>query len=132
MILLALLDLRQPPPASGRIRGSKATCGEIGRPRTGAEEHKIDWAAALKANGIETRLGDALRQLINDYRSQPISGIILLTDGEQNAGLDPSAAIEVAQEAGIPIYPIGLGTDRHPTSVEIADFAVPVARLSRR
>ena len=81
---------------------------------------------ALKANGIETRIGDASRQLVSDHRSQPISGIVMLTDGGQNAGLDPSAAIEMAKEAGISVYTIGLGSDRHPTNVDIADFAAPV------
>ncbi len=122
--LIALVDWRQSLP-SGSSGASKASLVKQATAANGGE-HKIDWAAALKANGLETCIGDALRQLVNDHRSQPIAGIILLTDGEQNSGLDPSAAIDVAQEAGIPIYPIGLGTKRHPTSVEIADFAVPV------
>ena len=124
--LLVLLNWRDAPASSAtgesRESQSRAKPSDAKQP----EEHKIDWAAALKANGTETRLGEALRQLVTDHRSQPISGIIVLTDGEQNAGLDPSAAIEAAQEAGIPIYPIGLGSDRRPTNVEIADFAAPV------
>jgi hypothetical protein len=123
--LLVLLNWRDAPASSANSDAAKANSA---KPTDGKqpEEHKIDWAAALKANGTETRLGEALRQLVTDHRSQPISGIILLTDGEQNAGLDPAAAIEAAQEAGIPIYPIGLGSDRRPTNVEIADFAAPV------
>ena len=90
-----------------------------------AAEQKIDWATALRAVGRETRLGDALRQLIGDERSQPLAGVIVLTDGGQNAGLDAASAADVAKEAKIPIYAVGLGSDRRPTSVRIASFAVP-------
>ncbi|HEX3999579.1 MAG TPA: VWA domain-containing protein [Pirellulales bacterium] len=123
--LLALLDWRQVPPSGATADSSSPDSGKSPAAKQ-AKEHKIDWATALKANGIETRIGDALRQLVSDHRSQPISGIVLITDGGQNAGLDPSAAVEVAQEAGMPVYTIGLGSDHRPTSVDIADFAVPV------
>jgi hypothetical protein len=122
--LLVLLNWREAAP-SGDTSDSKADAAKASEKKH-AEEQKVDWATALKANGVETRIGDALRQLIADHRSQPISGIVLLTDGGQNAGLDPSAAIDMAKEAGISVYTIGLGSDRRPTSVDIADFAVPV------
>src|SRR5207253_3806249 len=69
--------------------------------------------------------GECLRQLVNDERAQPVSGVVVFTDGGQNAGLGPSAAIEAAREAKIPVYLVGLGSERRPTSVRIADFAVP-------
>jgi hypothetical protein len=130
--LLVLLDWRDAPPSPGKADDDVSPGKRRDAlPRANAEtkqapDRNIDWATALKANGTETRLGEALRQLINDHRSQPISGVVLISDGEQNAGLDPSAAIEAAQEAGIPVYTIGMGTDRRPTDVEIADFAAPV------
>jgi hypothetical protein len=128
--LLVLLNWRDAPapnaagesPKAESAKASAATHTEMKR----TEEKKVDWATVLKANGIETRLGEALRQLISDNRSQPIAGVVLLTDGGQNAGLDPSAAIKMAQDAGVAVYPIGLGTLHHPTNVDIADFAVPM------
>ncbi len=86
---------------------------------------KIDWAAALKPRGLETRLGECLRQLTADERSQPVSAVIVFTDGGQNAGIEPSAAIAAAREAKIPIYCVGLGSEKRPVSARIADFAVP-------
>ena len=118
--LLVLAGWRESPPPDA---AQPAPVPSPAADQTG--EHKVDWATALNANGTETRLGECLRQLINDQRAQPISGVILLTDGGQNAGLDPAAAVEAAREAKIPVYAIGLGSDRRPASVRIANFAAP-------
>ena len=84
-----------------------------------------DWAKLLAPTGTETRLGQALRQLIQDERGTPVSGIIVFSDGGQNAGISPEAAVELAQEAKIPVFTVGLGSDRQPTNVAVCDLAVP-------
>lgn len=81
--------------------------------------HAIDWAKALSATGPQTRLGDALRQLVYDERSSPVSGIVVFSDGEQNAGASVEAAVDAACEASIPIYPVGLGSDREAFNVRV-------------
>jgi hypothetical protein len=91
--------------------------------QSGAEP--VDWAKLLAPTGTETRLGQALRQLIQEERGTPVSGIIVLSDGGQNAGVSPDAAVELAQEAKIPVFTVGLGSDRQPTSVAVCDWVVP-------
>lgn len=68
-----------------------------------------------------TAIGDAiasavekLKSLDKRQRKQVASKIvILLTDGENNAGtLEPLAAAELAQTMGIKVYTIGVGTDQ--------------------
>jgi hypothetical protein len=92
---------------------------------TEAKAEETNWAKALAPTGMETRIGQALRQLIQTERGTPVSGIVVLSDGGQNAGISPEAAVELAQEAKIPVYTIGLGSDRQPTNVAVSDFAVP-------
>ena len=92
----------------------------------GAEEKTPDWAKLLAPTGVETRLGQALRQLIQEERDTPVSGIIVFSDGGQNAGIPPEAAVALAQEARIPVYTVGLGSDRQPTNVAVCDLAAPV------
>ncbi len=92
----------------------------------GDDEQPFDWQQALAPVGVETRLGAALRQLIYDERAQPISGVVVFSDGGQNAGIDVSAAIEMAREAKIPVFTVGLGADHQPTNVRIADFVAPI------
>ncbi|HWB08990.1 MAG TPA: vWA domain-containing protein [Pirellulales bacterium] len=85
----------------------------------------LDWEAGLEPRGTETRLGQALRQWIDAERSSPVSGIVVFSDGQQNAGVDPGAAIGLAREARIPIYTVGLGSLNQPTNVRISDFVAP-------
>jgi hypothetical protein len=85
----------------------------------------FDWQSALEPQGAETRLGQALRQWIEAERSQPLSGIVVFSDGQQNAGIDTGAAIALAREARIPIYAVGLGSLAQPINVRISDFVVP-------
>ncbi|MBX7166467.1 MAG: hypothetical protein K1X74_08955 [Pirellulales bacterium] len=85
-----------------------------------------DWANLLAPAGAETRLGAALREVIDDQRGGPVSGVVLLTDGGQNAGPDTRAAVAAAQEAKLPIHAVGLGTDQLPANVRVADLLAPV------
>jgi hypothetical protein len=85
----------------------------------------LDWSKLLAPAGTETRLGQALRQLIQTERGAPVSGIVVLSDGGQNAGIAPEAAVALAQEAKIPIFTVGLGSDRQPSNVAVSDLAVP-------
>ncbi len=63
------------------------------------------------ANG--TAIGTGLTTAINRLRESksPSKIVILLTDGENNAGqIDPLTAAEIAREFGIKVYTIGVGT----------------------
>ncbi len=94
-------------------------------PQPSAAQSPIDWRKWLAPKGTETRLGQALRQLIHDERSSPVAGVVVFSDGGQNAGISPDAAMALAREAKIPVYTVGLGSDRPPSQVRVADLAVP-------
>jgi Ca-activated chloride channel family protein len=73
-------------------------------------------AAMLKESvvglaGRETAIGDAIGLAVKRLRDQPEGNrvLVLLSDGENTAGnLDPIAAAELAREAGVRIYTIGM------------------------
>lgn len=83
------------------------------------------WEDVLVPGGAETRLGQALRQTIYDEAGQPLSGVVLITDGRQNAGIDPNAAVAAAIEAKTPVHVIGIGSDKQPVNVRVSDFMAP-------
>jgi len=112
---------KQQPPAAVEDDATAAADS----PGAQAAEKPIDWAKLLSPTGKETRLGQALRQLIHDERGPPVSGVILLSDGGQNAGISPDAAVQLAQEAKIPVFTVGLGSDRQPAHVRVSDLVVP-------
>ncbi len=60
-----------------------------------------------------TAIGTGLITAVNRLRNSqsPSKIVILLTDGENNAGqIDPVTAAEIAKEFGIKVYTIGVGT----------------------
>ncbi|MEX0713223.1 MAG: hypothetical protein WD278_12785 [Pirellulales bacterium] len=83
------------------------------------------WQQALAPRGPETRLGQALRQLISEEQAAPVAGVVVFTDGGHNAGIEPAAAVGLAREAGIAIYPVGLGSLEQPVNVRVSDFVAP-------
>ncbi len=85
----------------------------------------IDWQTELQPQGSESRLGQSLRTLITEERNGPVSGIVVFSDGGQNAGIDPAVAIAAARDAQIPIYTVGIGSDRRPANVRISDLVAP-------
>jgi hypothetical protein len=92
---------------------------------TNATKPIIDWTKELEPRGIQTRLGDALDDQLYRYRSVPLAGVIVISDGVQNAGTEPSAAIAAAHEAGVPVYTIGVGSTEPRCNLAVSDLLVP-------
>ncbi|MEE8451183.1 MAG: hypothetical protein V3R99_04680, partial [Thermoguttaceae bacterium] len=88
-------------------------------------EPAFDWHEFLKLRGSETRLGFALRQLLSEENETPPAGVIVISDGGQNAGIAPEAAIAAASKAGIPLFTIGIGSPDRPSNVRVSDLIAP-------
>ena len=91
----------------------------------GVDVDKIDWPKALSATGTETRLAEALRQLVYEERNSPAAGIIVFSDGRQNAGTPVEAAVDAAREANIQVFVVGVGSDRLPANVRVYQVEAP-------
>ena len=48
-----------------------------------------------------------------------------MSDGGLNAGESPDTAEELARESHIPIYTVGVGSEKKPVDVRVAEFSVP-------
>jgi hypothetical protein len=117
--LLSIGKLPDQSPSSAETASADTLAGDGNEPKLPI------WKEVLRPQGGETRLGQALGQLIAEERSHPLSGVIVFTDGGQNAGVDPLTVVELARQAKVPIYPVGIGSDTRPANVRIADFLVP-------
>jgi hypothetical protein len=142
----ALTDLpaasfRQLPPESG---AAPAAATQPTKPSEAA------WVDKLAANGQQTALGDAVRAVVARKRGQPMAGMVLVTDGANNAGADPRAAAQIAKDARVPLYIYGVGItspknlivgnifapeisfvkDEVPVTVRVRSQGVPAARVT--
>ncbi|MDZ4852058.1 MAG: VWA domain-containing protein [Pirellulaceae bacterium] len=103
--------------------GPKPAINTVGNEAKGPEQ--IDWPTLLMASGVETRLGDAIQSIVEQERGTPLSGIVILTDGQSNSGVDPVAAASMALSSNIPIFAIGLGDPNDPINVRLVDLEAP-------
>ncbi len=88
-------------------------------------EPSVDWATALHPQGTETRLGEALLQLIREVSGETLSGIAIVTDGQSNAGVEVASARDAAAAAKVRLIPIGIGGTERPVNVQIASTQAP-------
>jgi hypothetical protein len=81
----------------------------------------------LSADGPDsgaTRLGDAVRRVLDDFRGAPPAAVVLLTDGATTDGVPLGDAAQEARIAGVPIFALGLGSGQPPRDIEVADVLV--------
>ncbi len=119
-----------PPVTAGQPETVSAGNASPGEPnRTEVKEEKAEeipnWQELLSPTGIETRLGQSLRQLIYEERNSPLSGIVVFSDGGHNAGSSPESAVELAREAKIPLFTVGIGSKRQPGNVRVYELESP-------
>lgn len=78
----------------------------------------------LEATGETTRLGDGVRDVLNDLRGTPPAAVILLTDGVSTEGESLTEAAAYAQRKNVPLFCIGLGTQQPVQNIRLADLLV--------
>src|ERR1043166_6285241 len=58
----------------------------------------FSWVDRLGATNPATAIGDALREVINRKRGQPLAGILMITDGANNSGSQPREAATLLRQ----------------------------------
>ena len=84
-----------------------------------------DWDEVLRPRGLETRLGESLQELLGRVASPTLSGVVVVTDGSANAGLNASVANAKARATQTRLIAVGVGSTRQPTNIAIANVQSP-------
>lgn len=91
-----------------------------------APPRRVDqWNSALAAAGTESRIGDAIRGVLQRHDPATLAGVLLVTDGQANGGIASSSAASLARRSEVSIYPIGVGSSDAPLNLRIVDLDVP-------
>ncbi|HYG75316.1 MAG TPA: VWA domain-containing protein [Planctomycetota bacterium] len=82
----------------------------------------IDVQKLVSSNtrGGETRIGDCLRAALKDMRGQPLAGIVIISDGRQNAGEDAVQAAQTFKTQRVPLFTVGVGDPSEPKDFEVS------------
>ncbi|MCL2742946.1 MAG: VWA domain-containing protein, partial [Planctomycetaceae bacterium] len=83
--------------------------------------------AALKAEGVETRLDSAISEVLQNEKGRPLTGIVVITDGRETGKNTDSlnTAAETAVRQQIPIFTIGVGKVQQAVNFRVANIDVP-------
>lgn len=84
-----------------------------------------DWREALAPSGIETRMGDAIKAVLDREQGSPLAAMVVVTDGRSNAGLDPRSLIVSAQNARVPLMFVGVGSETSPPNIKLVEIDAP-------
>ncbi|HEX4123379.1 MAG TPA: hypothetical protein VHY37_01530 [Tepidisphaeraceae bacterium] len=85
------------------------------------------WLNTADPTGTTTAIGDAVRDVLHQKRGQPMAGIVLISDGGNNRGMDPADAAALASDQQVPIFSYGVGI-ASPKDIAVTNiFTEPVA-----
>lgn len=78
--------------------------------------------AATEASDDSSRLGTCLREVLELQRGRPTAGVVILSDGVTTSGKSLSEASEYARRRNLPLFTIGIGSDRSPRDLRLTDL----------
>ncbi len=90
---------------------------------------RIDNPASLRGSGSRTDLAAALDDTRRDFAGAPLAGLIVVTDGADNAGQAIGDAVLGLQAAKIPVYTVGVGAERFARDVAVDRIELPHSTL---
>ena len=91
---------------------------------------RIDSLKDLQPSAPSTRIGDSLKQLSEETSDLPIGAVVLLSDGDDNAGGISADTISALRARHIPVHTVGFGRERAAHDVELADAVVAPRALA--
>lgn len=87
----------------------------------------LEAIAKLRADSFHdsSRLGASWRQVLNDFRGASLNGVVFLTDGIVTDGEDLGRVAKYASQAGVPLFPVGIGEGLDPKDIALRDIQAP-------
>jgi len=86
---------------------------------------RVRWKTILQPRGSETRLGESLYQLIGQLSGRTLSGVVVVSDGRSNAGLDSEPARTRAERTGTRLITVGIGSLKPQMNLWVAGMQSP-------
>lgn len=84
----------------------------------------LDSLNGMPPPGRQTRIGDALTQVLQSAGSAPLAGVVLFSDGAENGdSLSEERLAEIASY-GVPVHTVGVGPEQVRDDLELEDVEV--------
>jgi uncharacterized membrane protein len=74
---------------------------------------------AVPPPGPQTRIGDALSQVLQSAGNVPLAGVVLISDGAENGGTLSEERLTELASYGVPIHTVGVGPEQVTNDLEL-------------
>ena len=118
-------DSSEADPGGSLSPGAGVTRVDLSDGERSAEEVEFWWTQVLQPDGPETRLGESLHEMIGELSGRTLSGIVVVTDGRDNAGLDVQTARERAERSDTRLITVGVGDTQSRVNLWLAGMQSP-------
>lgn len=98
--------------------------------RFAADAGPLSGAAALKGGGTRTDLAAALDAARQELAGVPLAGLVVVSDGADNAGTDLTAPLLALRARRVPVYTVGVGQERFARDLAIERVSLPPSALA--
>src|SRR5262245_23859570 len=89
--------------------------------RLGVDPRRLKLGEPPTPGGASTQIGDAIAKVLDEAAGRQVAGLIVLTDGQNNAGRSPSEAAAAAGAGGSPIFAVPVGSSKRARDVAVVD-----------
>lgn len=93
--------------------------------RFSSSAERLQTNADLTYQGTATRLGDALDRAREELSGLPVAGLVVVTDGADNAETTLDEPIAALKAQGMPVFTVGVGKEQLARDVQVTRVETP-------
>ncbi len=93
--------------------------------RFGSSLDRMEDPKVLTFDAAETRVGDAISYARQELEAVPLSGLVVLSDGADNASAAVGDELLSLKARSVPVFTVGIGAERFENDVEIERIELP-------
>jgi uncharacterized membrane protein len=93
--------------------------------RFSSRAERLDRMGDLRFVGRGTDLAAALQEVSGELRGVPLSGLVLVTDGADNAAAGLSETLLGLKARGVPVFTVGVGRERFDRDLDVGRVEAP-------
>jgi uncharacterized membrane protein len=93
--------------------------------RFSSSTDRVELPEELTYAGTRTDMVGALDRARDDLSSVPLSGLVVISDGADNAGRSLAEALVPLQAASVPVYTVGLGEEALSPDIQVGRISAP-------
>ena len=97
--------------------------------RFSSDVERINGTGELAYSGTKTRLGDALDQVRQEMSGVPMAGVVVVSDGADNAPNPFGPQLLPMKASGVPVYTVGVGRERFEKDIQVSRVETPAKVL---